>query len=64
MECLSKYPAVKETFIKFNTPLPSSAPVERLFSYATMVNLPRSHKLSDELFEKRVVLKSNISKMR
>lgn len=47
-------------FIKFNTPLPSSAPVERLFSFATMTNKPNAHKLADELFEKRVVLKANL----
>ncbi|KAF9413699.1 hypothetical protein HW555_008145 [Spodoptera exigua] len=37
------------------------APVERLFSYATMINHPKSHKLSDEMFEKRVVLKANLN---
>ena len=51
---------IKQVFIRYNTPRPSSAPVERLFSFATMINQPRSHKLSDQLFEKRVVLKANI----
>ncbi|KAL1489789.1 hypothetical protein ABEB36_013723 [Hypothenemus hampei] len=57
---LDRYPAVRKVFIKYNTPLPSSAPVERLFSYATMTNLPKSNKISDYLFEKRVLLKSNM----
>lgn len=47
---LEKYPIIKQVFIRYNTPLPSSAPVERLFSFATMINQPRSHKLSDQLF--------------
>ncbi|KYN28703.1 hypothetical protein ALC57_01869 [Trachymyrmex cornetzi] len=50
---------LKVIFVKYNTVLPSSAPVERLFSYATMTNHPKSHKLTDEMFEKRVVLKTN-----
>ncbi|XP_022814700.1 uncharacterized protein LOC111348347 [Spodoptera litura] len=58
---LIRYPEIKRVFKKYNTPLPSSGPVERLFSYATMTNLPKSHRLSDEMFEKRVLLKSNLS---
>jgi len=60
LQNLNKYPTIKQVFIRYNTPLPSSAPVERLFSFATMTNQPKSHKLSDHLFEKRVVLKANI----
>lgn len=59
---LQTYPTIKLVFLHYNTPLPSSAPVERLFSYATMTNAPKSNKLSDTMFEKRVVLKSNYSK--
>lgn len=57
---LDKYPIIKQVFIRYNTPLPSSAPVERFFSFATMINQQRSHKLPDQLFENRVVLKTNI----
>ncbi|KAL4098885.1 hypothetical protein QTP88_023403 [Uroleucon formosanum] len=60
LQHLNKYPTIKQVFIRYNTPLPSSAPVERLFSFATMTNQPKSHKLSDHLFEKRVVLKANL----
>lgn len=61
LEILNRYPEIKKVFIKYNTILPSSAPVERLFSYATMTNLPKSHRLSDTTFEKRVVLKANLN---
>nr|XP_044250968.1 uncharacterized protein LOC108054111 [Drosophila takahashii] len=59
LECLNRYPIIKATFFKYNTPLPSSAPVERLFSYAGMVNGKKRQNLSDGHFEKLVVLKAN-----
>lgn len=59
LESLKRYPILKNIFIKFNTPLPSSAPVERLFSFAGIVNSQRRQKLSDEHFEKLVIAKAN-----
>lgn len=61
LHMLNTYEAIKAVFIKFNTPLPSSAPVERLFSYATMTNLPKSNRLSDEKFEQRIILRANLN---
>lgn len=54
-----KYPVLKKASLKFNTPLTSSAPVERLFSFAGIINSPRRHALTDVSFEKLVLLKAN-----
>lgn len=59
LESLRRYPILKNIFTKFNTPLPSSGPVERLFSFAGVVNSQRRQKLSDENFEKLVIGKAN-----
>lgn len=56
---VKRHNLIEELFIKFNTPIPSSAPIERIFSYATMLNVPKFNWLSDGNFEKRVLLKCN-----
>ena len=56
---LNKYPAIKRVFLRYNTALPSSAPVERLFSFAGMIHKPKRSRLSDKLFEYLVFLKGN-----
>jgi hypothetical protein len=48
---LHMYPSVKKLFLEFNAVLPSSAPVERLFSFAGMITRPNRRRLSDKLFE-------------
>lgn len=58
LNCLHKYPSIKKVFIHHNTCIPSSAPVERLFSFGGMIMRPHRRKISDELFEKIVILKS------
>ncbi|KAI5693143.1 hypothetical protein M8J75_009333 [Diaphorina citri] len=60
-EMLEAYPAIKKVFLKSNVILPSSAPVERLFSFASITNTPKANRLSDNNFEARVILKSNLS---
>ncbi|KYN09969.1 hypothetical protein ALC57_17907 [Trachymyrmex cornetzi] len=62
LDVLHQFPRVKQLFIKYNTCIPSSAPVERLFSYATMMNIAKYNRLSDDSFEKRVLSAANMKK--
>ena len=59
LHMLNDYPAIKRVFLKYNTILPSSAPVERLFSFAGMINTPKRQQLGDDLFEIFVLHKAN-----
>jgi len=40
-----------EVFLRYNSTIPSSAPVEKLFSKATLVLTPRRNRLNDRTFE-------------
>ena len=62
LQMIHKYKYLKPVFLKFNTPLCSSAPVERLFSFASIINAVRRGSLGKELFGKLVVLRANASK--
>lgn len=60
LDSLERHPATKMIFKRYNTTLPSSAPVERLFSFAGMVHSPKRSLLSDVNFEQLVLLKANV----
>jgi len=53
---LDSHPIIKQLFIRYNTCIPSSAPVERLFSTAALVLTKRRNRLSDTLFETLLML--------
>lgn len=59
LQILERFSNVKKIFLKFNTPTPSSAPVERLFSLGGLVLTPRRNRLSDQRFEKLLLLRYN-----
>ena len=45
--------------MRYNTTIPSSAPVERLFSLAGITLTPKRSKLSDKTLEMLVLLRAN-----
>jgi len=59
LSMLHRHPEVKILFLRYNTTLLSSAPVESLFSAGAPVLTKRRNRLSDALFESLVLLKLN-----
>ena len=59
LDMLGNYPYIKNVFVKFNTPLPSSAPVERLFHNASLVLSQTRKRLSDKHVEECTLLMVN-----
>ena len=53
---LEDFPGCKNVFLRYNTPLPSSAAVERLFCFAGHIFAPKRKRMSNGLFEDIVFL--------
>jgi len=62
LSSLHQYNRILKVFLRYNTPLSSSAPVERLFSLAGHILSPKRNRLSDKLFSQLVFLKGNETK--
>jgi hypothetical protein len=58
----SEYSGIKQLFINYNTQVPTSASCERLFSMAKFVLTASRSLLSDQKFEKLLILKCNYKK--
>lgn len=56
---LNKYPLIREVYLKYNTTLSSSAPVERVFSQSLLIFTPHRNRISDGNFEKTLFIKIN-----
>jgi len=57
MSLLLKFPRLCKAFLMYNAALPSGAAVERLFSCAGQISVPRRCRVSDAMFEKLVFLR-------
>lgn len=59
LECLQDFPRVKQLFLKYNTTLPSAAPVQRLFSQKGNLVTSQRNFLTDDYFERIQLLRYN-----
>lgn len=59
LHCLKDYPNVNKLFLKFNTVLTSSAPVDRFFSNGGGFCTPQQSRLSSEHLEQMLLLRYN-----
>lgn len=59
LECLQDFPRVKQLFLKYNTTLPSTAPVQRLFSQKGNLVTSQRNFLTDDYFDRIQLLRYN-----
>lgn len=56
---LNNLPTIKKIFLKYNTPLPCSSPIEKQFNIGGSLFTKRMAHISDDNFEKVMLLKLN-----
>lgn len=59
LECLQDFPRMKQLFLRYNTTLPSTAPVQRLFSQKGNLVTSQRNFLTDDYFERIQLLRYN-----
>lgn len=59
LEQLKLFDVVTNLYKKYNVIMPSSADVERLFSFGGLIMRPHRRHMKSDLFEKTIILKSN-----
>lgn len=59
IEMLHDFGIIKKFFLKYNTALPSSASVERMFSVGGSVITPQRGHMNDDIIEHQILLKIN-----
>lgn len=59
LQMLDDFPVIREMFFKFNTQLPTSATVERMFNFAGILDNPKRGRTLPTNFENNILLKAN-----
>lgn len=59
VKSLQAFPIIKKLFMKYNTTLPSSAPVERLFSHGGNLSMASRNRMRDDHMEQVLLLRYN-----